>query len=370
MAPKRAAATPASPAKAAKAARRTVEPWQPALDLVSKASCTLPKSCVSMMNAAIPHIFRVTKEERHAYQNTVIAGLTNIGDDEEARIRATIVAVEAEVQSLGTEKDEFSGKYEAAKAEAETKDQSKLAREAESTTKQEAAAAAGKATTEQEAKVLEAEEAVKVAVAKKQSYENEMAGWEALTGCTFAKKDWRLRNKAIAVIVECLKTASAPQSLQAAVSEALKSGPERSEFAKLTLEHGETAMKDHLTRSAASISELEGAVAAQRRAAESAEEAKKVAREEADAGMQVSIDAANVWVEAADRLNVLEKTKAGFAGREDALSIELTYKKDEVEALTALRTKVQALVDGLAEVEEEQAVGEALAQTPTSAKKE
>jgi len=195
-----------------------------------------------------------------------------------------------------------------------------------------------------------------------------MAGWEALTGCTFARKDWRLRNKAIAVIVECLKTASAPQSLQAAVSEALKSGPERSDFAKLTLEHGEDAMKDHVVKSAANISELEDAVAEQKRAVESAEEANKIAREEADAAMQVAIDAANVWVEAADKLQALKKTNDGFAGREAALSLELSQKTDALDAFTALRTKVQALVDGLAEMEEEQAVAGELAQTPPSAK--
>lgn len=351
MAPKRGAASPTC--KAAKSARTAKVAKAPAMEeskfqiellpadtLLDELRSALPAHCVGMLAAILPMALETAIKERHGFQQRLLNVLSVACTKEQASRESVIKELEAKLTAMGGEQEQATAKLTTAQSEEETRRSTKIAAEvaAEAAVRDVAGAAA--ALKEAKAGEEQAEAAIVQAAESKTEFDGKVeAQLPPLKEGSFAKKDWRLRQKVITQLMALFSSTAAPQSLQNALPVALKDGPEsRSAFAARAIEMGESLLK------ARSI-ELEDAAEAARCAAANVREAVALAEARTmetivtrDAAQQDCINKENEWLEAEVALSAARKVV-------DACPEELQHVKESLVDAKASLQRLCAAVE-------------------------
>jgi len=347
---KRAASQPAE--NKAKEAKVVVDPFleelSPVLALLDEAS-EADDSCREMLKAMAPHALRACKEERHAYQATMVDVLQKVLTGVKAEREETTAAAQKLFADAEAQEETSSGTFADAMEKAE---QQKKQKDAKDTTQLdlEAALTAASATLGQEEereKSLEGEQA-KILEEKDECQKFMSEEWELLKAGTFAGKEWRERNKTIDTTLQVLQVSAMglDVSLRAALPTALKTKPsERGKFASKAVEFAEVVMNRHLTSLGNTIANFDQEAGSRAQATASAQEAVKLAetaleegraaakaaQESLEEAMQNQADAEAAMKAAptvvAKSSAALEQDKAFLKHAEDVLSIFATMRE-------------------------------------------
>jgi len=345
---KRAASQPAE--NKAKEAKVVVDPFleelSPVLALLDEAP-EADDSCCEMLKAMAPHALRACKEERHAYQATMVDVLQKVLTGVKAEREETAAAAQKLLADAEAQQETSSGTFADATEKAE---QQKKQKDAKDTTQLdlEAALTAASATLGQEEereKSLEGEQA-KILEEKDECQKFMSEKWELLKTGTFAGKEWRERNKTIDTTLQVLSAMGLDVSLRAALPTALKTKPsERGKFASKAVEFAEVVMNRHLNSLGNTIANFDQEAVSRAQATASAQEAvkfaetaleegraaAKAAQESLEEAMQNQADAEAAMKAApkvvAKRSAALEQDKAALKHAEDVLSIFATMRE-------------------------------------------
>jgi len=351
MAPaKRTAAATASKApRAAKVAKVEVDPsierCKSVFALLKEFGSKLPSSCVNMLRETAPLALATGKDERHKYQADVVSSINEFCDDLIQDQAAMLREAENQVANSATEKEQLEVQLSNLAAVDVSKREAKALASAELTAAQTVELEAKDALEQSQKDVSETERGIAENLSAKEKFEttfNDM--WPALRDGEFSSKDWRSRNKNVGVIVPMLT--SAPESLRAGLSQALKEKPEsRGQFARKTVECAEAAFQEHIAAMGTEISRLTSVLEAGRAAVAQAEGKLEADTKAKDEAWERSIAAENAWLEVDAEISNLKNQLANFENNQAAKYREVDSQKAQQERLRDLVADFEALRD-------------------------
>jgi len=301
-----------------------------AFDLLAELSSEMPPSCIDMLTSVLPHALETFKEHRHGLKESVLTSLGEVCNKEQAKRETRIAVGEAKISALELEKAGASEKLDAAKAS-------------------EAALCAQKQAAE--ACVASAVGAVDLAAAglsqaKQVAADAEATAEPPLKDVTWAKKDWRQRQKAIAQFMGLFAKTRAPESLKVSLPLALKDVPDaRGAFARKTVEEGGKALKEHSAELEQAIETSKLKVAERLEDVASAAALANEASESCDAAQEDYITKGNQWLEAEEALASINKLMVNFLEEGKRLVLEVEAAKTALQVLLSAIEKFKLLAD-------------------------
>eukprot|EP00444_Apocalathium_aciculiferum_P024796 CAMPEP_0183433626 /NCGR_PEP_ID=MMETSP0370-20130417/61515_1 /TAXON_ID=268820 /ORGANISM="Peridinium aciculiferum, Strain PAER-2" /LENGTH=443 /DNA_ID=CAMNT_0025620015 /DNA_START=21 /DNA_END=1350 /DNA_ORIENTATION=+ len=303
-------------------------------ELLAELSNELSFSCMEMLMATLPHALETEKAERHSFQQSLLKGLADTCHKEQSKREVRIADAEAKVAMHTSEKASAAEKLEASKATEEARRSTKEVSES--------AVASGSAATEAAAAALvEARKAVGGAEAATERQVKEKEDFDAkvqelllpLKEGAWAKKDWRLRQKAISQLIG-LFPSSAPESLTAALPLALKDTPDaRGPFSTKSVEMGEQILKEHSGMLEEAISAAKTLITERQEAAAKAEAVAAEAAAARDAAQEECIVKENEWLEAQEAFTSVSALVAGFPEEARRFAAEVEEAKSSLQIL-------------------------------------
>mmetsp|Transcript_103981 Transcript_103981/g.279316 ORF Transcript_103981/g.279316 Transcript_103981/m.279316 type:complete len:384 (+) Transcript_103981:70-1221(+) len=318
-----------------------------AFDLLAELSSEMPPSCIDMLTSVLPHALETFKEHRHGLKESVLTSLGEVCNKEQAKRETRIAVGEAKISALELEKAGASEKLDAAKASEAALCAQKQAAEAcvASAVGAVDAAAAGLAQAKQVAADAEAN-AEGLAKEKEEFDAKVQELFPPLKDGTWAKKDWRQRQKAIAQFMGLFAKTRAPESLKVSLPLALKDVPDaRGAFARKTVEEGGKALKEHSAELEQAIDASKLKVAERLEDVSSAAALANEASESCDAAQEDYITKGNQWLEAEEALASINKLMVNFLEEGKRLVLEVEAAKTALQVLLSAIEKFKLLAD-------------------------
>jgi len=335
------------PSKAAKvAAGPEAEKFAPVTDLMSEF-CELNDSCFSMLSAALPLALTTKKDERHAFETSVINAFEAACADAETKCKTAIEAAEKEVADHEVVKASSAADLEAAQKTTEQKKASKDAAAGYQEEKQTAHETAEAALKEAQKAFEASQRNVEDQTTAKDTFEKESSEvFPVLKEANYPAKEWRLRNKTISRLSQLLEESSAPESLIAAAKIAFKDKAEaRGEFAVATVDATEACLKAHVESCSQGIAEAGSKVEELRIDVAAKDDVAKNSQSELDAAQEAMISADNEWVEADSMVLDLKNVIKHFDQTDKDLAAELAACQASFQRFQDLMGKFQTVRD-------------------------
>jgi len=360
MAPKRTAAT-AAKAPRAKVAKAdpTIERCKGVFALFKEFGSKLPASCLNMLRETAPLALATGKDERHKYQTEVVNSISEFCNDLVKEHTALVRDAENQVADSATEKERMEEQLTKLGAAEESKREAKTAASAalESAQATEVDAQASLEAAQRE--VAETEANITTKTEAKEKFETTFGeSWPPLRDGTFSSKDWRARNKVVAIVVPMLT--GAPESLRSGLSQALKEKPEaRGQFAQKTVEYAEAAFQEHIQGMASEISRLTSALETARASVEQAEIRLQADTKAKDQAWETSVNAQNAWVDIDSEIFSIKDQIKNFDRNQAVKYREVDNQKALQERLRELVADFEALRDCTGPIGEEAAEDDA-----------
>jgi len=337
-------------AKAAKVAAAPVDPLVKECAAVQaffaevEDSGDITTSCRKILEVAMLPALRTSKEERDAYQNTLIQSVGELFVKAEMKRKAFVDGIMRRIAALESEQAELDGAIEAAMSVVTAKEEVKKSKGA--------AYAVAKKAVEASRGELEAERRKKEQIAdkkkdqlaEKDEYEKALIeAWEPLKTGTF-DKGLKEKNNAITQMVQLLVKLGLSESLTSALAVAFKSAADaRGQFASAAVEQSEAALKEHVAKLAVDSEGGDSDISAALGAIGAAEMAVQEAEAALDAICQEHIDAENDWVNADTQVFDLKAKKESFLPKSLELAAELEDAQTNLASLTSLASSFEML---------------------------
>merc|ERR1719296_147722 len=326
--------------------------WQPALELLHGCSSLVPLSCAEMLRLAVPLALATPKDERHSFQNAIIGVLASLHAKEEHSRREGLEAVESGLLKLVTDRDNALSEIEAVSADHEVSSRDKEAKGAEV---QAHIAAVEDATVKLESeqmKVAQVQEQISVTRQMQHEFQQRVTGvWEQLMANSFDPVDWRLREKAVEGVVDCLQLADVEPSLLAALPVVLKRDEppeERNDFAVQAIERANLVLKSHLEKLTTQIEELEEEAKHRLEIAAAAEAELQKANAILDQTSTASVEAHNAWISVDEKVRELKTAIHTYPQQEMHLSTRRRSRRATLETFQGLVVTFEQMVEGVA----------------------
>jgi len=313
------------------------------MEAESKGNLSTP--CREMLQVATPLALHTPQEERHPYQASIVETIAGLFSSAEVEANEAVAAAEAEVAKHADSKSVVDASLQGAEAVAATKTEAKTAKSAAFTAAGKAVEAAKTALKEEQAKAEAIAQALQTIQADKEEYEKAMEElWAPLKACSFAGKDWRKRDKAIAQMMDLFKKLDIEQSLAESIPIAFKTKVEaRGAFAGIALDAGEARVQAYFQGLDEKKVQSEGEAAEQTKAIASAEATVAAATDAYNTAMEESIVAENEGLDADSKVTELKGEIEEFGPKSAELAAALDAAKGSLGSCLKLLAKFQAL---------------------------
>lgn len=320
-----------------------VKACEPLLTMLEVGEAPVDENTRELLCASLPFALRVAPgaTERHSYQEKILdvvaAQFAAIGEGRQAKLdglEKEKADLEAEV-AQATEILEGIQKRLAEKQH--VVDDAEVARKAKDTELAEAQAALEAANSK--AKAGDDER-----LALERDRDDFVTGlaelFAPLKNSELAGTQWRARDKLMARLLEKLKVIGVAEALMQGLPVALKMKVDtRSDFAKLTVTHGEELYTKHMQALTENVDNFGQTIMNYAKAVAAAEASAKAAQEALNAATETSIDAQNAWV-AETTVDAVHRTKmAGHAPAAKAVT-------EQIEAATSKLAHFGGVVGG------------------------
>jgi len=302
----------------------------PILDAL--AASKLPAPCCHLLRVALPHCFRGSVEERHAYQLKVLELAADLIKADEADKQASLVAAEEKAEAGTTAVETSKSALEAAKKLASDKvdELEKKAKEVtEATTEMEAATQAVELEMKNKDAFLVEKAAI---VAEPEAFQSVLTElWEPLKSSSFGAQQYRKRDKAILQLVEKLAPLEIEESLLDAVAAALKLRQDKREgFAETAFKFLLEAFEKHQSLLAERVAGTSTKEQEYEKAVKEAETKRSEKQEKLAAREKEHEQLQNEWADLETKSKEAETTVGDTESDLKEAQVELEYAKGAV----------------------------------------